>query len=69
MLPVHDGLVVGLHRLAAFEHGAQRLGAGEHGPRMVGEHVEEALLLRHQGMKPAQHIDTPVELNMVLRAT
>jgi 4-hydroxythreonine-4-phosphate dehydrogenase len=29
--------------------------AGEDGLRMAGEQIEEALLLRHQGMEPAQH--------------
>src|SRR6185437_9029774 len=59
LLAVHDGLIVALHRLAALQHGAQRLGAGQHGPRMACEHVEEALLLRHQGVKPAHHGKPP----------
>ena len=55
VLAVHHGLVVARHGVAAFEHGAQRLGAGDDRFGMLGKQIEEALFLRHQGVKPAQH--------------
>jgi hypothetical protein len=58
MLAIHDRLAVALNGLAAFQHRAQRLCAGKYGLRVPREQVEEALLLGHQGMKPAHHCST-----------
>jgi hypothetical protein len=60
VLAVHDDLVVALHSRAALQHGAQGLRSREHRLRMSGKQVEESLLLRHQGVKPAHHGRIPV---------
>jgi hypothetical protein len=43
------------HRLAALQQLPQRFCAGDQGVRMVGEQLEEAVFLRHEGLEPCQH--------------
>src|SRR5262245_29831744 len=59
VLAIYHHLVLARNGVAALQHVAQRLGAGGDGIGMAGEQIEEALVPRQQGMKPAHHGGAP----------
>src|SRR5712691_5638515 len=65
MLAIHHGLVVAGNGIAPVEQLAQRLGAGGDHVGMAGKEIEEALLPRQQGLKPAQHGRPPGLIGLV----
>ena len=54
-LALENDLAIMLDAVAALEQALQRLGAGDDNRGMPHEEVEEALLLRHQRLEPAEH--------------